>query len=979
MTGFPSFADFYQAVHGFEPFPWQIGLSDRVVDGDWPTNIDVPTGLGKTSVLDIAVHRLARELATGVTPRRAHTRIAFVVDRRLIVDAAHGHIASLTQALKDGATPVTRAVADALMSMSGAAPLTAQRMRGGLSWSSRWVRSPAQPMVLLGTVDQIGSRLLFRGYGTSHRMAPIDAGLLGSDTLLLLDEAHLSQAFAETAASLAARQSRSDRDPHPERPLTIVEMTATPSWGSETLISDADLDHEAAATRLTAAKNTQLVDVPSAKSPSKSVDHIGDVLTMLARDAIETHSLPGPVVLVVANTVNAARRAFDTLQQASVDAALVVGRARGIDRARQLDSWFRRVSAGRDRSDSQTPFVVVATQTIEVGVDIDADVLVTEVAPIDSLIQRFGRVDRLGHLGESTSYVVRVPSRLKGDPPPYGAASESTWDWLDGFVYETAEATPKKMVQPTDASFDFGTMTIRDRLDESGDVDSLRAPTSRPPVVIAPVIECWRRTAPVPEPDEHVAPYLHGVGRGAESVTLLWRCDLPDAAGVAEPFELRPPVRSHETVELSMSMARAFLAGVAHADRTDVEAVTPEHQRVPDQVGAGALVRRADGWVPLSSPRDLRPGDVVAVPTSFGGHDEWAFTGSSTDARVVPVTDVADLPVDEHDVGQVALRLDRRVLAGYLGRSLNEAESDLLDAAISVDLLPADRRDHARALVAELLAGLDPADGYGRPLQLLLRALADTAVSALRIEGVADIDGADDRRIVAQLRGPGTVASDVSDEDDVSTSINPMARVTLDAHLRSVGERGQEFAERVGLRAELVTAIELAGRFHDLGKADPRFQATLRGGPQWLAEAHGPEASDLLAKSCDIGRHDRSAVRRESAWPPGYRHEAVSLALVQQAELGVFQGVDRELVEHLVAAHHGHARPLFPARLDECPVDVDVVFDGVSFTGSSNGSHPGWSHPARFDRLCERYGEWGLAHLEAVLRLADISISEEGR
>ena len=115
------FGEFLEAVHGHRPFRWQTDLAEQVVTtGTWPTALDVPTGMGKTVALDVAVFALAVQSALPPEQRTAPTRTFLVVDRRVIVDQAHERAQRIATALTraQSGSGVVAAVADALRAIA---------------------------------------------------------------------------------------------------------------------------------------------------------------------------------------------------------------------------------------------------------------------------------------------------------------------------------------------------------------------------------------------------------------------------------------------------------------------------------------------------------------------------------------------------------------------------------------------------------------------------------------------------------------------------------------------------------------------------------------------------------------------------------------------------------------------------------------------------------------------------------------------
>ncbi|MFT3769149.1 MAG: type I-U CRISPR-associated helicase/endonuclease Cas3 [Minicystis sp.] len=330
------FAAYFEAVHGSAPFPWQARLLTEVArSGAWPDLLDLPTGAGKTAAIDVALFHLALDAGRPAAERRAPRRIVMVVDRRTVVDQAFARAAKIAQKLGEAREGVLQVVADRLRSLSGTdaadAPVALAQLRGGMPRDDAWARRPDQPVVAVSTVDQVGSRLLFRGYGVSDAMRPIHAGLLGNDTLVLLDEVHLSRPFRETLAALRGYRTWAGAA-LPDR-WRVVEMSATPGKeaGPRFTLGDDDRKDARLARRLGAKKPAELHEVNvSGAEPARRAAFVDACAERTAGFA-----QPGRVVGVVVNRVATAREVFAAVRGRLRDRArvfLVTGRMRPLDR-----------------------------------------------------------------------------------------------------------------------------------------------------------------------------------------------------------------------------------------------------------------------------------------------------------------------------------------------------------------------------------------------------------------------------------------------------------------------------------------------------------------------------------------------------------------------------------------------------------------------------------------------------------------------
>jgi CRISPR-associated helicase Cas3 len=102
---------------------------------------------------------------------------------------------------------------------------------------------------------------------------------------------------------------------------------------------------------------------------------------------VDDHSSCGDNVLVVCNTVNKAVGIYQALRtKGKTDVLLIHGRMTAGDKKRVLEE-------AKSRLERQA-CVLISTQIIEAGVNLDFDVIITDAAPMANLIQRIGRVGR---------------------------------------------------------------------------------------------------------------------------------------------------------------------------------------------------------------------------------------------------------------------------------------------------------------------------------------------------------------------------------------------------------------------------------------------------------------------------------------------------------------------------------------------------------------------------------------------------------
>ncbi len=1003
------FRDYFKWLSGNEPFEWQERLFQRFLNGDFPDACDIPTGLGKTSVMTIWLIALGCLLKE--KDRKIPLRLVYIVDRRVIVDQATDEaeklLYKLTQAISDTLNPLhSLAQTFREASMKGNELLIAlSTLRGQKADNREWCLDPSRPAIIIGTVDMIGSRLLFSGYGKvgiNHRS--LQAGLLGQDTLVVIDEAHLSPVFVSTLLDIkcAIHQTQS------LRPFHVMSLSATLSGQGNTLEIDEqkECQNEKARLRLHAKKQIEWLpfdQTTKTKEEKKaSRKEINEAFAeSLVKHAIQyegaTEAEPARSIVIFVKTVDLVNLIYDKLcdeieklategeaeestdkkekkLRDAIEARILkmTGEMRGAERNDLVKSPKFKVFLPRSEPDRKThrpTHYLIATSCAEVGVNLDADQGVCDLSTLDSMIQRIGRINRFG-ISESTITVVideqglnAFASDLQKDGEhqqrlvKLSVEKDELQEHLaKGQLDKAAKKELQKQIsaknkerqalekrspeyefqdiEREDEKVYFTWKALKSKADENGKVNAsplaLRGllTGNKPALPDIPVrppfdearVDDWAMTSL--KQKEYARPLVQYWLRGVidderAQTTFVWRTDLDHFDFSRIPKEKvteQLPKRLQQAEELATMIPiqpqeRASLA-TFRAEKLLKELT----KKFPDKpivlIDPGGEEKGYSGNQ-LKEDRNLFSKlafSTVILPCSVGGLDA---DGNPLEKLPKEPQDVADVVGNEW----TRYLINRQTSKSFerIRLRTKEAEPKLFTSL----------RDILREAKD---------DGVCQNSKELQQAFANDEEKVISIAYFLKRSQSD---------------ADIPENPDDTSSLK-FADRSVREHDEDVERYARFLAGKIGLPNEIAELLAAAGFRHDLGKDR-----------EWWQKAIG-NLDDFktapLAKS-RVNSFDHS-------FNQDYRHEFGSLveSLVDE---DLKANSHRDLILHLIAAHHGYARPHFPERAFDRnqpkPENQRIAHDVM----------------LRFNHLQRKYGWWQLAYLEAVLKAADAMASRD--
>ena len=388
-----------------------------------PDILAVPTGCGKTGAAVLAWAWRRRECPNPNIRDETPRRLVYCLPMRSLVEQVQEEVIRWFANLGWLATHPSSVASYRPNWSADRVPVF--RLMGGQE-AAEWESYPEREAILVGTQDMLLSRALNRGYAMTPYRWPIAFGLVNVDALWILDEVQLMGVGRTTSVQLHEFRPPRAYPPRESLWMSATIGTAAPSpdhgrpWSQEapewmqtpergkrnvTVLGLGDLDSETMSNLLNGSKRVKCsgITVEDGALP--------DQVTLCASR--------GRLVLIMVNRVMRAQQLFQRIK--AVDA-----QDHGRPEILLLHSRFRPRERAIAMAKLQTIVptqgrIVISTQVLEAGVNLDADVLFTEICPWPSLVQRLGRLNRRG-LRDGVVHILDVPIEQPNDGWPKGLA-----------------------------------------------------------------------------------------------------------------------------------------------------------------------------------------------------------------------------------------------------------------------------------------------------------------------------------------------------------------------------------------------------------------------------------------------------------------------------------------------------------------------------------------------------------------------------
>jgi CRISPR-associated endonuclease/helicase Cas3 len=915
-----NFEKCFEILTGYRPFAWQNNIYKRFLNDEIPSSCDIPTGLGKTSIIVIWLLSLASKLIENPQTNKIPRRLVYVVDRRVIVDQATSEAERILFKLKEFETvgdEDLRNIFTALQKVSFFADhhkddkeidvIALSTLRGEYADNREWLLDPSRPAIIVGTIDMIGSRLLFSAYGgVGESYKALQAGLLGQDSLIVIDEAHLSPAFMEMLQPLKSLVNYKKNI----KRFEIMSLSAThlinEKDGLFTLEKDApeDLTNPVAKARLNAEKHLEWQSFPVSEEilkSKKSIELLCDEQARKMAEAAAEYKDSTASILVFGATVNLVKKIKkELLETHAVEehrVKVMVGGMRGFERDNLVnDEVFKQFDPKRKREKQDKSYFLIATSCAEVGVNLDADFAVCDVSSADSFIQRLGRVNRFGC--NSAKITIVHPENLE-ELDHVANEAKATFRKLQ--KYTKLNASPLNLRKIEFSAECYPPKPVSPPLDKAR-IDDWSMTSLKQEEFCRPLVSYW----------------LRGVTENTSTETsLCWRADLKfadtDRRKIAAVKTVR--VKSRECARESTARAeKTILALAARFPDERVVLISAGNDYEVFSLGELASLKKQSGKNELF-PKLMFA--TVVLPCEVGGLENGIVV-DELPKKNEPVSDVVD-----EDEWQRVVFTERE---NGVERSVIGGETEFIES------------EDVGQLTEKLIKNF-----AGNNLRCIKRITMK--LSSENNEAVDEV--IPKKRVIAYFVNkksaefylPNEAESDGSTESE-SASI-ALGEISIETHNKDVSMFARALAEKLNLERKLIEALEIAGAWHDKGKARECWQK---------AVGNFDFPKKILAKS--------NQNWFDHKYNNYYRHEFGSLVEAEEDE-EIKKHPLRDLILHLIASHHGYARPHFP----ECAFDRENP-KGANFEVATRAM-------LRFANLQIKYGWWQLAYLEAILKAAD--------